>query len=197
MAKEQYNDIILLNKELDHAKMVAVRSFLSAVSVYDVEGIKDGLISMDTFCCWRDFFLLARKAKSICLDSRYFFARFWCEYGDTIRNEVGDDSVLISGLWKLLPSYHGRPRTLYRGCSMISRKHRSYGPSWTSDLIVAKSYAINFHKMSGDPSVLIKTIAPPDAIVCEVSCYCESFEEDEFIVDRRRLHAVDVIDRFD
>jgi hypothetical protein len=45
-------------------------------------------------------------------------------------------------------------------------------------------------------SVLLKTVAPPDAIVCAPALHDESWGESEYLVDRRKLAKVEVIERF-
>jgi hypothetical protein len=43
---------------------------------------------------------------------------------------------------------------------------------------------------------VLETYAPHDAIICAPGLLNNSYGEDEFIVDRRRLKRVDVLERF-
>jgi hypothetical protein len=65
----------------------------------------------------------------------------WCQSGNHIRSEVGDDLILIKALRVLLPTYRGDALRLYRGDSAWNRRRRTYGLSWTTDIEVARSFA--------------------------------------------------------
>jgi hypothetical protein len=45
-------------------------------------------------------------------------------------------------------------------------------------------------------SVVLETLAPPNAIICAPALLDDRYAEEEYIVDRRRLTLVKVIDRF-
>lgn len=72
---------------------------------------------------------------------RQAFLRLWLRYGDGIRQETDNDLALAAGLRMLLPSYEGPPVRLYRGEGARNRKYRTYGLSWTTDRVVAESFA--------------------------------------------------------
>jgi hypothetical protein len=50
--------------------------------------------------------------------------------------------------------------------------------------------------MSTGGSVLLETLAPAEAIICAPALLDDRYGEKEYIVDRRRLTFVNVIDRF-
>ena len=45
-------------------------------------------------------------------------------------------------------------------------------------------------------SVLLETYAPADVIICAPALLDDRYAEEEYIIDRRRLRAVRVIERF-
>ena len=122
----------------------------------------------------------------------------WIQDGDTIRDAVNDDRVLLDALRVLLPPYSGSALTLYRGDSAWNRSRRTYGPSWSADIATADGFARGmWHTFTGG-SVVVRTIAPPAAIVCAVhGSEADSHHEAEYLVDRRRLERVEVVKRYD
>ena len=44
--------------------------------------------------------------------------------------------------------------------------------------------------------MLLRTIAPPEAIVCSLAVLGDEYGEQEYLVDRRRLGRVEVVRRF-
>jgi hypothetical protein len=121
----------------------------------------------------------------------------WLVLGDHIRSEVGDDLILLDGLRSLLPRYRGPTRILFRGDSIYNRQRRTYGASWTESIDVARQYAQQgFWRTFEGGSVLVTTTAPPEAIICAPAIFDDCYAEQEYIVDRRRLTGIKVVQRF-
>jgi hypothetical protein len=118
----------------------------------------------------------------------------WQVSGDSYRDEVDDDLLLLDALRVLLPRYQGPEMKLWRGESIHNRDRRTYGMSWSSDKDVARAFALNNRIHLYGDCVLLETVASPDAIVCETIPIAKN--EDEFIVDRRHLQYVQVIEQF-
>jgi hypothetical protein len=130
------------------------------------------------------------------MEFRNIFSRVWQLDGDHIRSEVNDDRILIEGLRVLLPPYTGDARQLYRGDSMWNRRRRSYGLSWTTELEIARGFANNKQTSKGG-GVVLSTLAPALAIISAPGLDHERFgAKNEYLVDRRRLKSVEVIERF-
>lgn len=120
----------------------------------------------------------------------------WIEDGDTIRELAGSDAALIDGLRFCLPVYRGCAVTLYRGDSAFNRRRRTYGMSWSSDRSTAEGFARGVWQAHEGGSVLLKTLAPAEAIFCAPALLGDEFAEGEYLVDRRRLVRVEVLKRF-
>jgi hypothetical protein len=120
----------------------------------------------------------------------------WIRWGDGFRSEVNDDLLLMDLLRVVLPKYEGRAIRLYRGDSFGNRRCRTYGLSWSSDREVARSFADGMWCTSKGGSCLLETVAPSAAIICAPGRIDNSYGEDEYIVDRRRLERVVVCERF-
>jgi hypothetical protein len=109
--------------------------------------------------------------------------------------EVSDDLLMARALRKLLPPYRGAARTLFRGESAWNRKRRTYGLSWSSDLVTAEGFARGLTRHSQGGSVVLKAIVPPCAIVARIKAADDRYGEKEFIVDRSELDIVSVVQR--
>jgi hypothetical protein len=122
------------------------------------------------------------------------FLNIWVEHKH-LSLEVGDDRALLAALRVLLPVYNGPPVTLFRGTHARERRARRYGMSWTSSREVGGIFA-DPKRHGGDDSVLIETIAPPEAILCDVAAAGGPYDENEYLVDRRYLTTVKLVRRY-
>jgi hypothetical protein len=115
----------------------------------------------------------------------------------TIRLFVGDDFLIINALRVLVPPYGGPAVRLFRGDRAAMRKRRLYGISWTTSLDIADSkFAQGLNRMSDGGSVVLETVAPPEAIIGSTASVGDYYGEAEYFVDRRRLGRVHVIRRY-
>lgn len=136
------------------------------------------------------------KLLSVPRVTREFFLRVFIRYGDHLRQEC-TDLVLADGLRILLPKYRGPAQHLYRGEIFPNRRRRTYGLSWSASADVARSHAKKGEcRACRGGSVLLETMAPADAIISRVRFSEDRYGEIEYVVDRRRLTSVKVIERF-
>lgn len=127
------------------------------------------------------------RAKFLCI---------WIAFGDSLRSNVNKDFSLIAGLRVLLPPYAGGPVQLFRGESFGNRKRRTYGMAWSSDRQVATAFARNRADLYEGGTVLLETVAAPEAVISAPALLLPGASVDEYVVDRRRLRAVRVLERF-
>jgi hypothetical protein len=180
----------------DRRKQVSEQSFLEALKRADGERLADAFD--DLAYKWDPPFLRSlARLPPISNEARALMLSVWIHWGDGWRNEVNNDLLLIDVLRNLLPPYTGEDVRLFRGESAFNRKRRTYGMSWTTDRSVAQSFAENHRDICGGGTVLLETVAPKDAIVCVPHLQVEEAHqiEAEYIVDRRRLRAVGVLNR--
>jgi hypothetical protein len=131
--------------------------------------------------------------------SRELVLSLWIRSGDGWRDDVNNDLLLIDVLRNLMPPYRGGEIRLFRGDSVFNRRRRTYGMAWTSDPVVAESFADSRALMYQDGGVLLETFAPPNAIICVPHDHIEDewhAGEAEYLVDRRRLGEVRVVKRY-
>lgn len=79
-------------------------------------------------------------------------------------------------------------------------RYRRYGASWTASRDVAEAFAQSeIRRQSRGGTVVLETLAPPEAIMCARAMHPDHLEsnEQEFIVDRWKLGNVQIIARFE
>jgi hypothetical protein len=137
------------------------------------------------------------RASDVPDDFRRAFLAYWISFGEGMRSDSDSDLVLMSALWKLLPTYSGPALTLFRGDSAYNRKRRTYGLSWTSSEEVARDFAQGIWRTFKGGSVVLKCTAPPGAIICMPALDVDDrYGETEYLVDRRKIMCVEVVQRF-
>lgn len=175
-----------------------ISAFIDALKKDDRQQLCEALEQIDENVAsgWRRTFLRIARLDSIDQGLRLAFLQIWLESGDHLRQEVGDDLLLVRGLRVLLPPYDGPAVTLYRGETAGNRRDRTYGLSWSSDRNVAEAYATTgLCRTCEFGSVLLQALSPPEAIICAPAAHDDRFAEAEYLVDRRRLRDVTVLQR--
>ena len=173
----------------------ASRSLVDAVRSDSVTAFMKAIASIDECYVWREAMLKVARGPGVSPRLRDAMLQVWIEYGDHIRQETGDDLLLASALRNLMPSYEGPAITLYRGEGWQNRCRRTYGLSWTPRRDVAEGFAEARRGMYEAGTCVIATEAQPEAIVSAPGHHDDRFDESEFLVDRRRLKGVRVIER--
>jgi hypothetical protein len=120
----------------------------------------------------------------------------YIRHGEHIRLEVGDDLLLIRALRVLLPPYRGPAVMLFRGDGARNCRRRTYGLSWTGERAVAEDFANREWRTTEGGSVVLQTLASPEAIICAPCLHDDGYGENEYLIDRRRLGGVTVLQRF-
>jgi hypothetical protein len=164
-----------------------VRDTVRAIKNGDRAALPALLEKVDIACVWQEAFrAIVREADNAGLDSEMQAAclRIWIHEGDHLRQEVGDDRMLVRALRVLLPPYQGPAMTLFRGDSAYNRKCRTYGLAWTSDRAIAAAFAENgYWRTFEGGSAVLQTIAPSDSIICAPCLHDDRYGETEYLVD--------------
>lgn len=192
--EKSVKDFYKIKAERRRQERAAIKSLVQGATHGDFELFWSGIVLVEERCAWRRAFR-ALAGLSVPIDLRTRFAREWLRNGDHIRGEVNDDLVLIAGLRTLLPQYVGGPIQLYRGDSAYNRRHRTYGISWTANLEVARGFANGIWRTFEGGSLVVTTLAPPEAVISVPGEEEDRYAEEEYLVDRRLL-KVDVAERF-
>lgn len=141
---------------------------------------------------WSHVMRRIAKLGSVPKRTRDVFRRLYIRSGDHIRQETGNDLALIADLRVLLPPYRGGAKVLYRGQGALARR-RNYGLSWTASRAVAEGHAKGLWRHYQGGSVLLKTLAQPDAIISRIPGDEDRYGEIEYLVDRRLIHRVTIV----
>jgi len=177
----------------------AIRDFVRAIQAEDRDLLRHSIRIIDerVYFGWRRAMRAIRKHPCQSEEFRKVLLNdLWLCSGEHIRNETNDDLVLIDALRAMLPRYTGPALTLYRGDGAANRRRRTYGLSWSVSIDTARSFARDTWQTTQGGSVLLEAHAPTDAIICAPALVNDGYGEEEYIVDRRRLGAVRVIERF-
>jgi hypothetical protein len=190
--------VLDLNAEDRRLGRTIVRDFVTAVRTANLSLVLDLLEQIDERSLWLSAFRAVAKVPCPDDDFRLGFLRVWVHDGNTIRDKVDNDLVLVAGLRSLLPPYSGPAVTLYRGESAWNERRRTYGLAWSANVDVARDFATTgMCRRSKGGSVLLETLAPPEAIVCAPALMGTRYSEQEYLIDRRRLPTVKVLERFE
>jgi hypothetical protein len=122
------------------------------------------------------------------------FASLWLSYGDTIRSD-SPHRLLAKVLWKFMPRYAGGPLVLFRGETARNYANGEIGFSWTSDPVVAESFA-RFSGRSLQENVLLRAEVSADNIIFSSVEFGDPKGELEYVVDTRHLDRIEVLQRF-
>jgi len=175
-----------------------VRNFARAVRTANAELLVEALNVIEEQYLWTA--AMRAVAQSPCRSNEFRgrLLDLWLDSGDRVRNEVNDDLLLIRALRAMLPRYNGPAVKLYRGETFWNRRRRTYGIAWTTSAEVARDFA-NERARRGcrGGSVLIETLASPAAVICAPAFVNGRYGEREYLVDRRRLRSVTVLERFE
>jgi hypothetical protein len=142
--------------------------------------------------------LIAALPDELTIDERgqQALADIWHDDHIDLKSRI-KTGVIVRALRRVLPKYQGPAITVYRGQFCYLHNEGSIGVSWTSDIDVARGFADNETSRSWeDGTVLLKAIAPPEAIICDMKPYGDYYGEDEYLIDPARLPSIEVIERF-
>jgi hypothetical protein len=177
----------------------AISDFAEAVRNEDIARLLRAADKNETLGTWTKALRVVSRLPGTSPMFRRSFLQVWLEHGDAMRQQVHcenrGDLALLDALHVLLPPYIGPGLTLFRGERACNRRYRRYGPSWTSDSDVAKAFALDAHRYAQDDGVVLATEAPAQAIISAPFQIDNSYCEAEYVVDRRLLKRVHVIDR--
>lgn len=144
---------------------------------------------------WRTIIrsIAREKPKVDPLHQMYFAGEIW----GSLPLAVKDDPALFTALRAILPPYCGRkPLHLFRGASDREIGHRIGARSWSADISISDSFAREHKNRVYGEGVVLSTLAPPEAILCDVTDVDGMRDESEYIVDCRFLSNIEIVRRY-
>jgi hypothetical protein len=166
-----------LREERRQAK-VAAGYFLRACQTGDEQALYNAAAMLDeTYGGWTVAMrAMTRQIQSVCAGVRHAFIQIWIERKMSALT-INDHRAMCDAARILLPPYQGLAVQLFRGASAQERRRGTYGLSWTPDIGIAEDFARRRQQWQGG-SVVLKTLAPPAAIICAID-YPEPFTVEE------------------
>ena len=165
-------------REVRRRELALVDNFANAIRTADIKAYAQSLEALEHCLLWPG---VVRAVEH--LDPPASFRRLcfwnWLQWGDSLRGEVSND------LARAAAQIQGPAMTLFRGETMWNRRHRTYGMSWSTDVEVASHFANGMHRTCQGGSVVLKTRAPAEAIICASKLVDNRFEVHEILVGRR------------
>jgi len=127
---------------------------------------------------------------------RVEFHSAWIVEGFRIRRNMATDEPLLDALVNMLPGYTGPAVELFRGEQVINRAARTYGPSWTAERRVAQMYGADINCCPVLGGLLLRTVASAIAILAAPNNHSRFLGEYEYVVDRRKLSEIQMIEKY-
>jgi hypothetical protein len=190
--------------ELVNPYRVAVAPSLETVSDF-VAGVVCGDPALINHCLWearQDPVILYALFEQLAVvptpsgECKSAFHSAWITQGLWIRDEFSIDPLLPAALANLLPGYSGSSIELFRGERWSNHKTGAYGPSWSTERSVAATFASGLNRCPVTGGVILRTVAAANAILAGPTPGNHMQSEAEYIVDRRLLGNVEVVERF-
>lgn len=122
--------------------------------------------------------------------------RIWIESGGHLRRKIQDDSLILSVLKKVLPSYQGPGLTLYRGECRFLYEQGKIGFCWSPDIEVAELFGRGLNAIESG-GVLLKAYAPATAVISGPNDHSVNYlRETEFTCNPNLLESLELIKYF-
>ena len=123
------------------------------------------------------------------------FGTYWIEAGHRIREQIGDDRLLVQVLRCLLPPYEGGSQTLYRGENIERFEAGQVGLAWCLDVAVAKMFASGLNAIPSGGVLLVGTFESA-AIVSGPNAHSLYLGENQFTIDPALCASIQALERF-
>ena len=179
-----------LRKERRDARR-AGRAFARACAVGDVDAVQAlaHVLGEETVGGWEQAFRFLPEV--VHPDVHAAFLPIWIE-NKSIAASFASTRPVLEALRRLIRPYDGLTVTLYRGEARNRRRRSEIGISWTSDLNTAEKFATDARQCIEGGSVVLRAVAPPEAIVSHLRGDEDHYGEAEFFVDPRLLGRIRV-----
>jgi hypothetical protein len=193
-------------REEGRRERMAANAVVAACQSGDVERFQAATAFFADRGGWTLAFRQVARAQldSVSEEIRHAFQLLWFE-SKGLAVCCDDKPAMLDALRLLFIPYQGPAVRLFRGAAAReSRARKFYGPSWTTDIEEANRFARQYQCTTGG-SVVLETLASPEAIISAPGvdgAYWANadgerrYDEQEYIVDGRRLQQVTVARRY-
>ncbi|WP_449414434.1 hypothetical protein [Pandoraea soli] len=120
----------------------------------------------------------------------------WVTYAGRIREEIGDDKLLVRLLLAVLPRYEGPSLTLYRGESTERFNAGRIGLCWSSQRRTAEMFGSGLNAYYSGGGVLLSANVDAMAIISGPGKHSRWLGEEEYTIDPCALTGLEVLQRY-
>lgn len=138
-----------------------------------------------------DFMLNNCEFNSVVQTFKDEFHQFWIERGEFIRQAINNDKSLASLLWKLLTSYQGEEKILYRGENIERYKANRLGFCWTDDINVARRFSTRNACDNG--GIILSGTFDKNTIIAGIHSHSNYLREFEYTLDSFMIKNIEII----
>jgi hypothetical protein len=122
--------------------------------------------------------------------------QIWIESGGHLRRKIRDDSLILSVLRKVLPSYQGPGLVLYRGECKFLYEQGKIGFCWSPEIEVAELFGRGLNALESG-GVVLKAYAPTAAVISGPNDHSANYlRENEFTCDPTLLEGMELLSSF-
>jgi hypothetical protein len=123
------------------------------------------------------------------------FGTYWIEAGHHIREQIGDDHLLVCLLRHLLPAFAGESIELFRGENRDRWQSGTVGLAWSKSAETARMFASGLNAVVSG-GVLLKCSFEPEAIISGPNAHSISLGENQFTVDPYAITTISALELF-
>jgi hypothetical protein len=123
------------------------------------------------------------------------FGTYWIEAGHHIREQIGDDRLLVCLLRHLLPPYEGEAIELFRGENRDRWKCGAIGVAWRANAETARMFGSGLNAV-GSGGVLLKAYFEPEAIISGPNAHIKYLGKSQFTVDPLAVTTISATEFF-
>jgi hypothetical protein len=123
------------------------------------------------------------------------FDTYWIVAGHHIREQVGDDRLLIDFLREVLPPYVGSSVVLFRGESRKRFSVGNIGLSWSQDEAIAEMFAKGLNCMGG--GVVLRATFDALAVIAGPNAHSRYLGEHQYTTDPLATRNIEVVSEFE
>lgn len=120
----------------------------------------------------------------------------WVTHGGRIREEIGNDKLLVHLLRQVLPRYEGPSLRLYRGESAERFNNGRIGLCWSSQLHTAEMFARGLNAYYPGGGVLLSAMVDATAILSGPGKHSRWLGEAEHTIDVHALTELEMLQRY-
>jgi hypothetical protein len=144
---------------------------------------------------WASYAIMLLDDQRLTPEATEQFGTYWIEAGHHMREQIGDDRLLVCLLRHILPAYEGESIELVRGENESRWKSGAIGLAWTSSTEAARMFGCGLNAVYSG-GVLLKARFEPEAIISGPNAHSRYLGENQFTIDPFASTEISAIEFF-